>query len=481
MQATPPGMPAQALQLMASKGYAYSYTGAWVFASESSPNAWHSSATNFLGRFGANYRLSDDSVARFGYARYMMPTSNVRDTLGDFVNQYAGYAQTTTTLGLANGVPRQTLADPFPAGSNPVIEPYGQTYGRYTNLGSAVSLDEYQLRPQINDRFNVSYQKELWGRMMVDATYFYNYGTRVPYDINLNMSDPAFRYEQKTLINTQVTNPFRNYLTPDKFPGQLRNPATVSLSSLLVPYPQYGNIMQTNTNGRERRTHTVDLRAQRPFIKGSTFLIGYAWVHDRQQEWFDDRGQYQVLQSGGESGWEWRPLGDVPVHRITSAATVQLPFGRGHAIGSDMPRALDLAVGGWQYTLTARYYSGRPLLFGTSYVVSGNPKLDSPTRSQWFDTSKFSVQDSFTPRSNAWYYDGLDGPSTFMTDMTLTKMFSLGSSYRLEARLEAYNALNNIVWDNPDMNLANANFGKVTRKRLAWTGREIQFGLRFVF
>ena len=481
MQATPPGMPAQALQLMASKGYAYSYTGAWVFASESNPHAWNSSATNFLGRFGANYRLSDDSVARFGYARYMMPTTNVRDTLGDFVNQYSGYAQTTTTLGLANGVPRQTLADPFPTGSNPVIEPYGQAYGRYTNLGSAVSLDQYELRPQINDRFNVSYQKELWGRMMVDATYFYNYGTRVPYDINLNMADPSFRYEQKTLLNTQVTNPFRNYLTPDKFPGQMRNPATVSLGSLLVPYPQYGNIMQTNTNGRERRTHTIDVRAQRPFIKGSTFLIGYAWVHDRQQEWFDDRGQYEVLQSGGTSGWEWRPLADVPVHRVTGATTVQLPFGRGHAIGSNMPRALDLAVGGWQYTATARYYSGRPLLFGTSYVVSGNPKVSDPTRAQWFDTSKFSVQDSFTPRSNAWYYDGLDGPATFMTDMTLTKMFSLGSTYRLEARLEAYNALNNIVWDNPDLNLANANFGKVTRKRLAWTGREIQFGLRFVF
>jgi len=57
----------------------------------------------------------------------------------------------------------------------------------------------------------------------------------------------------------------------------------------------------------------------------------------------------------------------------------------------------------------------------------------------------------------------------------------VGSTYRLEARVEAYNAFNNIVWDNPDLNLASANFGKVTRKRLAWSGREIQFGLRFVF
>ena len=219
MQATPPGMPAQALQLMASKGYAYSYTGAWVFASESSPNAWHSSATNFLGRFGANYRLSDDSVARFGYARYLMPTSNVRDTLGDFVNQYAGYAQTTTTLGLANGVPRQTLADPFPAGSNPVIEPYGQSYGRYTNLGSAVSLDQYELRPQINDRFNVSYQKEMWGRMVVDASYFFNLGTRVPYDINLNMADPTFRYEQKTAAQHAGDQPVPQLPDARQVPG----------------------------------------------------------------------------------------------------------------------------------------------------------------------------------------------------------------------------------------------------------------------
>jgi len=480
MQATPPNLPGQAQQLMTSKGYSYKFNGGWVFASEDDPHAWHSTPWNFLPRFGANYRLSEDSVARFGYARFLMPTSNVRDTLGDFVNQYAGYAQTTNTLDLANGVPQQTLTNPFPAGLNPVIEPYGQARGRYTNLGSAVSLDQYELRPQINDRFTVSYQKEIAFKTVIDATYFFNLGTRVPYDINLNMSDPAFKYEQKTLINTQVANPFRNYLTPEKFPGQLRNPATVSLSSLLVPYPQYGTITQTNTDGRQRRTHTIDVRAQRPFTKGMTFTFGYAWNRERQQEWFDDLAQYRVLTSDGKDGWEWRPT-DSPTHRIAAALTVQVPVGRGHALLSDIPQALDLAIGGWQYSAVAKYYSGRPLLFNTSYVVSGDPTVDSQTRDQWFDASTFKVADSFTPRSNPWYFDGLNGPGTFVTDMTLTKMFNLIGRYRMEARVEAYNALNNIVWDNPDLNIASANFGKVTRKRLAWNGREIQFGLRFVF
>ena len=487
MQATPPVMPDQARQLMASKGYNYTFNGAWVFASEDNPNAWHSTPWNFLPRVGVNYRIGSDAVLRAAYARFMMPVSNVRDTLGDFVNQYTGYAQTTTTLGLANGVPRQTLNDPFPSSVNPVIEPYGQTYGRYTGLGSAVSLDQYELRPQVNDRFNVSFQKEVFAKIILDASYFFNWGSRVPYDINLNMADPSFRYEQKTALNTQVPNPFRNYLTADKFPGQSRNTATVTVGSLLVPYPQYGNITQTNTAGRHLKEHMFELRAQRPFMNGVSFLAAYVYDNAKRQEFFDDRANWKVLQSEGEEGWEWRPLaestalGANPRHRFTTAVTWQLPLGRDRRFLNDLPGAAEAVLGGWQYTTTARYYSGRQLVFGTSYVVNGNPRIDNPTRDRWFDTSVFAVQDTFTPRSNPWVFDGLNGPAVFLADMTLTKSFSIGPRYRLEARIESYNAFNSILWDIPDLNISSANFGKITRKRVDGTGREFQVGLRFTF
>ncbi len=480
MQATPPTMPAQALSLMASKGYSYSYTGAWVFATDSDPNVVHISPWNFLPRFGTVYKVGQDKVVRFAYGRYLRSYSAVRETLGDFVNQYTGYAQTTNTLGLSNGVPRQALADPYPAAANPLTEPYGQAYGRYTGLGGAISLDQWNQQPQINDRFNVSYQMKVWLGIVTDFSYFYNYGSRVPYDINLNMMDPAFKYEQKTAINTQVPNPFRNYLTPDKFPGSLRNTATVSVASLLVPYPQYPTITQTNTNGRVAKTHTIELRAQRPFVKGLSFVASYAYNNEKRQEWFDDIAQYKVLKSNGQDGWQWRPVVDVPVHRFTGAITWQIPVGKERAWGSTMPTALDYVVGGWQYSLATRIYSGRPLLFTTSYLVSGNPKLSSPTRDKWFDTSMFAVADNYTPRSNPYYYDGLNGPGWGVTDMTLTKTFPIGK-YRLEARFEAYNAFNQIIWDNPDLNIANSTFGKVTRKRVDGNGREIQIGVRFVF
>jgi hypothetical protein len=478
MRATPPVMPGQATQLMSSKGYGYIYNGEWIFTDEGNRHIWDISPWNFLPRVGASYRLSGNSVARFAYARYLMPTSNVRDTLGDFVEQYAGYQQFTNTLGIAEGVPRQSLANPFPATVNPVIAPYGQAYGRYTNLGSAANLDQYELRPQINDRFSVSYQKDVMAGTIVDLQYFFNLGTRMPYDKDLNMMDPAFRYEQKAIINTQVANPFRNYLTPDKFPGALRNTATVALSSLLRPYPQYTQLIQRNTDGRSMRTHTFEARAQRPFTRGATFMAAYAYNKERRQEWFDDRAQYQIFQTG--EGWEWRPTNS-PQHRVTAALTWEVPVGRGRSLGADMHPALDAVVGGWQASVSTRWYSGRLLLFGTAYDVSGNPTLDSPTRDRWFDTSKFAVHDTFTPRTNDWYYGGLTGPGSATTDLTLTKTFRLGGRYRLEFRTEAYNLFNRVSWDDPDLNLASANFGKVTRKRLDSLGREMQIGLRFVF
>ena len=177
-----------------------------------------------------------------------------------------------------------------------MIEPYGQSYGRYTNLGGLVGstttapsgLDQYNQKPQINDRFNLSYQQRIWGGVITDFSYFYNRGSRVPYLIDLNMMDPAFRYEQKTLLNTQVANPFRNYLTVDKFPGSLRNASTVTLGSLLKPYPQYQNIYQNNTNGSLSKAHTFEVRAQRPFTAGLSFVTSYAYSNEQSQQWFDD-------------------------------------------------------------------------------------------------------------------------------------------------------------------------------------------------
>ena len=129
----------------------------------------------------------------------------------------------------------------------------------------------------------------------------------------------------------------------------------MTLGSLLVPYPQYGAITQTNTNGRKHQD--ADARAARAAAVHATASASW-WptpaTTRARQKWFDDIAQYKVLTSGGEEGWEWRPLTEhapvpipAPPHR---RVTWQMPVGRGRAFLSDMPAALDAVLGGWQYT-----------------------------------------------------------------------------------------------------------------------------------
>ena len=153
----------------------------------------------------------------------------------------------------------------------------------------------------------VSFQKQVKWNVIIDANYFFNWGSGIAYTKDLNMMDPAFKYEQKSLINTSVANPFYQYLTVPQFPGSLRNNRNVALSQLLKPYPQYLGITQTNTDdGRSMKTQTFEIRAQRPFKSGFSILGAYAWNYERIENWYDDKAQYEVFQSGGDSGWEWR-------------------------------------------------------------------------------------------------------------------------------------------------------------------------------
>ena len=473
----------QARTLLLTRGYQPLFTGAWIFVDENNRHAWDRSVLNLLPRLGGAYRIDDRSVFRFGYARYMEPSSRIRDPLGDFVDAYTGYATTTFVAPLISGVPQALLSNPYPA-TNPVQQPTNQSLGRYTNLGNPVNFDQFNQKPQINDRFGFSYQREVMSRIVLDVQYFFNRGYDLPYTIDLNMADPAFRYEQpRATLSANVPNPFFRYLTPDKFPGSLRNSSTVTLASLLRPYPQYGAINQTNTSGRKLRVHSFEIEAQRPFANGLSFLVAYAYNREQTTELFDDRATFLRR-------FEWRDTVN-PRHRLTNALTWEIPIGRGRRLLNDANKAVDLAVGGWQFTTSSRFYSGRILQFNQSLLVAGNPKLATPTKgtkSQWFDITKFQqvpvppTTSPETARTNPWTFPGLVGPGIWQTDMAMSKSFRITERFRLEARLEAYNALNHINWDNPGVDFNTpATFGRVTRKRTEYTGRELQYGLRFVF
>jgi hypothetical protein len=331
----------------------------------------------------------------------------------------------------------------------------------------------------------VSYQREVWKRTIVSFDFFFNNGTNVPINVDLNQADPNFLYEQpRSVTNASVPNPFRNYLTPNVFPGALRNgAANVTVASLLRPYPQYQAITQTNTALRDLHVKSYKVQAQRPFAQGLSLLVNYAYQLEDQTEFFDDRAMFALELT-------WRPL-PIARHRVNHAVTWEIPVGKGRWLLRDAPLPVDLALGGWQLTTTNRWYSGRQLVFSQNLIVSGNPRLDNRTlgpNGAWFDRSVFAAlptgtasDPASTPRKNAWTYDGVFGPGTSQVDATLSKAFRIREGWKFEFRVEAYNVANHINWDNPIVDFNNANFGKVISKRPGYIGREVQYGFKLSF
>ena len=99
-----------------------------------------------------------------------------------------------------------------------------------------------------NDRLNFTFQRQLRNEIVVSATYFLNIGNQ-QYTKALNQINPALETQYQNQLNTQVANPFYHYLNQTVMPGPLYNQQTVSLGSLLVPYPQYGGLYELGALG----------------------------------------------------------------------------------------------------------------------------------------------------------------------------------------------------------------------------------------
>ena len=513
-QASPPAIPAAAANLLATRGITQQFTGAWVFTDENHRNAWDRDKLNLLPRLGMAFRINDKSVIRFGYARYIAPSQRIRDPLGDFSEQYTGFSTVTSAAGFLGGRPQAILSNPFPSVTtpyaplpvsgtppvannliaNPVQVPRGKSLGRYTNLGNSFTLDAPLQKPPINDRFSLSYQRGIWGRMVLDLEYFFNNGHRLPYTVDINAPDPIFSYTiARSELNRQVPNPFFNILTPERFPGSLRNSPNTTVGALLRPFPQYGAINQANTPGRKERLHTLSIQVQRPFSKGLSFVLGYAYNRERTTEFFDEVALYN-------REFQWFDT-ESPRHRVTNAVTWDLPVGRGRWLLGDAPKVVDYILGGWQFTAATRIYSGRLLIFGQNNLleVVGDPVLSNPTKGasssdQWFNRAAFrqktvptdpvvlaALPPQLYRRTNPRSFPGLYGPTAWQTDMTMSKGFQLTERFRLETRVEAYNAFNHLNWENPSVDFNNSSFGRVINKHVAYSGREVQYGLRLVF
>ena len=468
--ANAPQMPPEVRQFYTGT---WTFNGAFQFAESGNRGQWDSGNGTLSPRIGVAYRLNDKTSLRAAYGRYVTPW--IQGTT-DFNNLTTpGFTNYTASPPMVLGVPQMQLRNPFPS-TYPVTPAYGKSLGRYTLLGDGITYYKGDRPRQTSDRINFSVQRQLPEGMVLDVTYFLNLGHYI-FDTtrNINMVDPQIAYQYKDAVNQSVANPFYNILTVDKFPGPLRYQQQVSILSLMRPYPQYGDLYVIDEQpGGDMKYHSLQIKVQKTFSKGYSLLLGYNYHYEQDERFYDDIAQYKQQYL-----WIDSPNSR---HRLSAAATWEVPVGKGRMFMGDAPRLLDALVGGWDLTPVLFWRSGRYAQFG-GMVVNGDPKISNPGPQGWFNASVFSPLPAYTPRTNPWLYSWITGPGQFNMDASLVKSFHLTEKVRFELRMDVFNALNNITWEDPDTNIYSSNFGRSQNNdQLANTyGRRTQLGLRVEF
>jgi hypothetical protein len=456
------------------------YPGPWTFNGAyqfegNGHSTWNGGWGSLSPRVGFAFKINEKTSLRAAYARYYTPWDANQTYEIESPNDY-GFSTFTGAYAAIQGVPQMNLSNPFPS-TLPITAATGNTLGANTGLGDSISFTNPNRPLQHSDRYNFSVQRELPEGILVDATYFLNFtnqlcGSYCYTSANLDMMDPRLYYQYGNALNQVVANPFYNIGTVSTFPGPLRYEPEVTIASLMVPYPQYTGITEVDgTNGANMHYQSLQLKAQRRFAAGYSFLVGYNYHREQDQVYYDSVAQYL-------NHWTWVDGGH-PRNRLTVTGTWQLPFGKGRQFMRSAPRLLDAAVGGWNATGVFTYQSGAPIRF-TGVVVTGNP-AQNKTPGAYFNTSVVSILPGFTEETNPWYYPGVDGPHLINLDASLVKDFHITERFKFSLRMDAFNALNNVNLNAPNMSPGTATFGRSTDVLQNTFGRLLQIGMRVAF
>ena len=173
-------------------------------------------------------------------------------------------------------------------------------------------------------QYNVALQVSLPAKSTVEMAYVGNHGDRLVANFDANQT---------------------NYGAD---PG---NPAN-------YPFPNFAQIYTGTTRGTSHY-NALEMKYEKTFQRGF-YLLGsytYASAIDESGAWGSD-SEPQVKDC---FSCERGPMRQVPRHRFTVAGIYDLPLGRGRAFGSNIGRAADALVGGWQISSIVTWRSGLPL------------------------------------------------------------------------------------------------------------------------
>ena len=455
--------------------------GGLVFVGVNGNSRWQYDAdrNNLSPRIGGAFQINDKTVLRAGYAHLYGPSyQQANGTVGPF-----GFRTENLWVSTLDGItPFRLLRNPYPDGFRPSP---GAAEGLLTAVGSALQapLRDRSQTPW-NRQWNVTMQRELPWQTAVEIAYVgsegHNLSTNSEAGLNLNQLDPQY-LALGSALNQLVPNPFFGIVNN----GVLVAPQ-VSRAQLLRPYPQFTDIIPLTATGSTSIYHALQISVNRR-MSGGLMLAGSYARSKAVEEGESHQDSYDIRSSRSLASY------DIP-HRLVLSALYEVPYGRGRRYGASAPALLEAVFGGWQVNGIVTVQSGTPLTIAASNTAGlfnpvtranwngEDPRLDTPREErllQWFDTTVYSQPTAFTFGNAGATSAVLRTDSTRNLDLSMFKVVSLAGRVRLQARLEAFNALNRVQFGSPNTSVISSSFGVVTAQ--ANTPRQLQLGLKLLW
>jgi hypothetical protein len=485
---------------------AISTKGGLLFAGKDTGSGLYNTPKNgFLPRAGFAYQWNDKTVLRGGFGWYQ---GFLGERRGDVIQP--GYTQTTvqnTTTG-PNGGPLPVLIS---NGFTTINEPSGNSLGKQTSLGQAVTFFNQNPKVAKQLRWSIGVQRELKGGWTFEAVYMADFGSNIEINRNLNAqplntlntdnSRTVAQNTNNTNLSASVRSPFCNTVSGTTCTsGALFTGAGGSISrrSLLLPFPEFGTITTTNNDGKTWY-HSGQFSLSKRFSKGYGLQGAYTW-----SKWLQAT---EYLNAADAKPTKMISDQDVP-NRLSMSGFYELPFGKGQPFFSGASRWVDRAIGGWQLEGTYSYQSGFPVPFGTDmFYVGGQIALpkDQQTTARWFNTSAFVSILGGTPTCGAnpggssncvtpvdhlrtlpLRFSNVRLDPTNNVDLGLRKDIHIRESMKVQLRMEFINAFNHPLLTSLSGNLPvvtpnSASFGTVTGVNQQNYPRRAQLMAKFIF
>lgn len=429
-----------------------SFRGVTQYATVGGPgrNFVPESYTDFGPRIGFAYKATADgkTVVRGGFGIYYPLFFNSL-----YTGQVNGFANTSTTYSPA-GSDTRLAAFQFKNGfPTTPIQPLGAALGPLGFLGQSVGYqDPTRWKSPMSQQYTLSVERQIPYDIVLQATYVGNHGVHLPSGgYNQNQLDPKyFSLGTTALAKTNVANPYAGQV-----PGSLGS-ATITRQQSLLPFPYYGSVAVYNPHDGNMIAHYLELSAQRQartgltvlfgytmgklltdstnsplsYINGITGLVGYQNVYDRHAEYSLD--PTDVSQ------------------RATVSALYNLPFGRGQRFhGAN--GFVDRLIGGYQMNVIGVFQTGFPLAITganaftatrPNYVPGVSVSVPNQSRTQWFNTAAFQNPSDYTFGNVPRTLPHVRSPGTQNFDFSFFKTTEITERFKLQLRVEAFNAFN---------------------------------------